>query len=207
MSRFLVPLLILGSVASLGCVEAAPAAPPRVAGAASAPPAAPAASAAPERAWANVELEPIDVAFPSGANTLRGILAKPHGDGPFPTLIWNHGSEQNPEFPRRLAKFWLAQGWAFFMPIRRGHGASGGTYFGVERGRVSTWDRDAWEVAELERQADDVGAGVAYLRTQPFIDPRRIVVAGGSFGGIETVLVAERRSRAARRPRSRGRCR
>ena len=193
MPRLLVPLLIAGASASLGCVEAAPPAPPRVAAApAPAPAAAPAAAAEPERAWSNVELEPTEATFPSGPNVLRGIFAKPRGDGPFPTLVWNHGSEQTPEFPRRLAKFWLAQNWAFFMPFRRGHGGSGGAYFGVERSRLSSWDRDAWEVAELERQADDVTAGIAYLRAQRFVDPQRIVVAGGSFGGIETVLAAER---------------
>jgi carboxymethylenebutenolidase len=169
-----------GLSASVGCAEAAPPAPAR------------SAADAPERAWSNVELDRTDVTFPSGPNTLRGSLAKPRAGGPFPTLIWNHGSEENPEFPRRMAKFWISHGWAFFVPYRRGHGGSGGTYFQVERSRADPSDRDAWDVAELERQADDVAAAVAFLRTQPFIDPQRIVVAGGSFGGIETVLVAER---------------
>jgi pimeloyl-ACP methyl ester carboxylesterase len=84
------------------------------------------------------------------------------------------------------------QGWAVFMPFRRGHGASAGIYMGVQREHVAAWERTAWEVAELEKQTDDVAAGVAYLRTQPFVDSQRIVVAGGSYGGIETVLTAER---------------
>src|SRR6516165_5877450 len=36
------------------------------------------------------------VAFKSGALTLTGYVYKPDGDGPFPTLLWNHGSEPDP---------------------------------------------------------------------------------------------------------------
>jgi hypothetical protein len=32
------------------------------------------------------------VTFPSGEITLHGVLYKPEGTGPFPTLIYNHGS-------------------------------------------------------------------------------------------------------------------
>jgi dienelactone hydrolase len=150
------------------------------------------AAVPPERTWSNVPIERIEVTFPSGPNTLRGTYVKPSGDGPFPSLLWNHGSEQNPEFPGRIAKFWIAQGWAFFAPRRRGHGGSGGVYFGVERSQVSMGERTAFDVQNLERQADDVSAAAAWLRSQRFVDPRRIVVAGCSYGGIETVFAAER---------------
>src|SRR5215470_13127825 len=38
----------------------------------------------------------VRVTFKSGNLTLVGYLFKPDGDGPFPALIWNHGSEQDP---------------------------------------------------------------------------------------------------------------
>jgi poly(3-hydroxybutyrate) depolymerase len=45
------------------------------------------------------------VTFRSGTLTLVGFLFKPEGTGPFPGLIWNHGSEKNPgamrQFDRR----------------------------------------------------------------------------------------------------------
>jgi carboxymethylenebutenolidase len=44
---------------------------------------------------------------------------------------------------------------------------------------------------ETEHLSDQLAA-LAWLRNQPFIDGRRIAVAGNSFGGIETVLGAER---------------
>ena len=41
-------------------------------------------------------------------------------------------------------------------------------------------------------QLDDQLAGLAYLKTLPYVDSSRLVVAGCSFGGIETLLAAER---------------
>ena len=36
------------------------------------------------------------VTFKSGSLTLVGYLFKPAGRGPFPAVLWNHGSERNP---------------------------------------------------------------------------------------------------------------
>ena len=41
-------------------------------------------------------------------------------------------------------------------------------------------------------QLDDQFAGIAYARTLPFVDANRMVVAGCSFGGIQSLLAAER---------------
>jgi dienelactone hydrolase len=41
-------------------------------------------------------------------------------------------------------------------------------------------------------QLDDQLAGLAYAKTLPFVDLNRIVVAGCSYGGIQTLLGAER---------------
>src|SRR5262245_6951674 len=68
------------------------------------------------------------VSFPSGDLTLRGFLYKPEGDGPFPAIIWNHGSEKLPGRQPELARFYTKQGFVFFLPHRRGHGRSPGDY-------------------------------------------------------------------------------
>src|SRR4249919_2886255 len=37
-----------------------------------------------------------NVEYPSGKLTLPGVLYRPAGKGPFPAVIWNHGSEKTP---------------------------------------------------------------------------------------------------------------
>lgn len=45
---------------------------------------------------------------------------------------------------------------------------------------------------ELVAQTDDVVAAITYIASLPFVDAKRIAVVGASFGGIESLFVAER---------------
>src|SRR5689334_22293089 len=45
-------------------------------------------------ALANFEKSAERVEYPSGQLKLPGLLYKPAGKGPFPAVIWNHGSEK-----------------------------------------------------------------------------------------------------------------
>ena len=65
------------------------------------------------------------VTFKSGGLTLVGFLFKPDGAGPFPALVWNHGSERNPGTMRQfvaVAAIFVPAGYVVFAPMRRGHG-------------------------------------------------------------------------------------
>jgi dienelactone hydrolase len=135
---------------------------------------------------------PALVELPSGALRLRGFLWRPAGAGPFPGIVYNHGSERRPGAKARLGRFFAARGFVFFVPHRRGHGRSPGTYFRRLLQGLSAPDRNRAVVDELVAQVDDVVAALAYLQTLPFVDRGRLAVAGCSFGGIETVLTAER---------------
>jgi carboxymethylenebutenolidase len=130
---------------------------------------------------------PALVAFPSGPRTLHGFLYRPDGDGPFPAVIFNHGSEAMPGDRRDEAVFYVPHGFVLFVPHRRGQGRSrdAGEYIG----RIS--DR-ARVVDELVAQTDDVIAAVAYVRSLPFVDAARVAVVGCSFGGIVSLFAAER---------------
>ena len=85
--------------------------------------------------------------------------------------------------------------------IRRGQGRSvgAGPYMNgqliAERQAHgdAAWGRLAVKLHETE-QLDDQLAGIAYVKTLPYVDPNRIAVTGVSFGGIQTVLAAERAS-------------
>ena len=67
------------------------------------------------------------VAFPSGELTLHGVLYKPEGDGPFPAVVYNHGSAPgmlSKEAFEALGPAFAGRGWVFFGPYRRGQGLS-----------------------------------------------------------------------------------
>ena len=128
------------------------------------------------------------VSFPSPGGTLYGFLYVPQGNGPFPAVLWNHGSERRPGWQPQLASFYNAHGLVFFLPHRRGQGKSPGAYIMDEiraTGGVSA--AQAHEAAN-----NDVVAALGWLKTQPEVDANRIVVSGCSFGGIQTLLTAKR---------------
>jgi dienelactone hydrolase len=116
----------------------------------------------------------------------RGFLYRPERAGPFPVVVWNHGSEKLPGWRPELGKFYTAHGWAFFVPHRRGHGRSKGDYIGNESDPAKL-------VALLDEQNADVVAAIDWIKAQAGIDPDRVVVSGCSFGGIQTMITAAKK--------------
>ena len=145
------------------------------------------------------------VTFQSGALTLHGVVYKPNRPGPFPVILWNHGSYDAPMVAfDELGPTFVAHGWAFFGPFRRGHGlsASAGPYILDEIDRAGETGGLRARVATTIRlltgdHLDDQLAAYAWIKEQPFVHPNRIAVGGNSFGGIETVLGGERISYCA----------
>jgi dienelactone hydrolase len=137
------------------------------------------------------------VSFPSGDLTLHGFLYKPEGDGPFPAIIWNHGSEKLPGQQPELARFYTKQGFVFFTPHRHGQGRSPGAYIedliekyaATEKNRTSV---GKYVVKLQEEYNQDVVAAVEWLKGQSFVDQRRMVMSGCSYGGTQTLLAAEK---------------
>jgi dienelactone hydrolase len=128
------------------------------------------------------------VSFPSSAGTLYGFLYVPEGKGPFPAVLWNHGSERRPGWQPQLASFYNAHGFVFFLPHRHGQGRSPGFYIMDEI--HANGPSDAVHAQQLANE--DVVAAMNWLKAQPEVDPGRIVVSGCSFGGIQTLLTAEK---------------
>ena len=130
---------------------------------------------------------------------LHGFLYLPSGQGPFPAVLWNHGSEKWPGWQPALAAFYRSNGFAFFIPHRRGQGQSrqAGEYImdrQPSRLRVIVSGTAAGQevIALHEEAARDVEAALAWLKARPDIDAHRIVMSGVSFGGIQTLLAAEK---------------
>lgn len=142
------------------------------------------------------------VSFPSGKLRLYGTLYKPAGRGPFPAVVYNHGSAPG-MLPKEafdaLGPMFVKRGWVLFGPYRRGQGlsAAAGPYIedqihaAYKKGGFSAADATAARLLETDHLNDQLAA-LAWLRKQSFVEPQRIAVAGTSFGGIETVLGAEK---------------
>jgi dienelactone hydrolase len=130
---------------------------------------------------------PQEVAFPSGGLELRGFLYTPQGSGPFRALLYNHGSEHRPGWVPQLGRFFSDNGYVFFIPHRRSHGRS------PRDPRIDALYNSglAGVVALHEMHLEDQLAALDFLKRLPNVDPRRIAVAGCSYGGIQTLLAAE----------------
>jgi dienelactone hydrolase len=142
--------------------------------------------------------DPSEVTFPSGSLTLHGFVWKPAGRGPFPVVLYNHGSEKNMEGPSALGPVFASHGYLFFLPHRRGQGLSSdeGAYIveqlADERRKRGAAARSALLVKlhETDHLADQLAA-LEYLKTRSDVDVGKLAIAGCSFGGIQTVLSAE----------------
>ncbi len=81
------------------------------------------------------------------------------------------------------AQFLVDQGFVVLEPNIRGS-----TGYGVVFRDMNRYD---WGGGDLE----DVAAGAAYLKTLPFVDPNRIGVFGGSYGGYMALMQVVRKPR------------
>jgi carboxymethylenebutenolidase len=157
------------------------------------------------------DMIPQTVEFPSGSLHLKAYLWKPAGPGPFPAVLFSHGSGgdkadltagmQITESADILAPFFIKHGYAFLYPFRRGHGPSADQASFMQDVLLRE-EKEKGRDARLQLQfklmttdqIDDVLAALAFLKTVPGIDIHRIAVAGNSFGGSLTLLAAERDS-------------
>ena len=125
-----------------------------------------------------------DVRFDNFAahNQLAGTLSIPKGDGEFPAVVLISGTGRNTRDEDVwghkvflvLADALTRNGFVVLRYDKRGVGRSSGNY-------------DAATTADF---ASDAEAAVAWLRTQPRVDPKRIGVLGHSEGGIIAPAVA-----------------
>ena len=72
--------------------------------------------------------EPELITFTSSDLALKGFVWKPEGPGPFPAILWNHGSEKLPGTVDSVAPYFVSRGYIFLVPHRRGQGRSPGPY-------------------------------------------------------------------------------
>lgn len=149
------------------------------------------------------------VDIPSGHLLLKGLLWMPAGAGPFPAVLFNHGSGGTDaahtagltltEAAEKLGPIFAKHGYAFLYACRRGQGLSAdqGPFLQdlLQREKI-THSVEARQhlqfILMTTDHLDDVLAALAFLKTQPRVDRHRIAIGGHSFGGQLTLLAAER---------------
>lgn len=127
---------------------------------------------------------PAGPTFASGDVRLSYALDLPPGPGPFPAIVFGHGSGRQTKDEAMSVKSRMTQaGFAVLRYDKRGVGQSTGTF---EAPGLLNSDR------LLPILAGDMVAGVEFLRTRPEIDPNRIGLMGISQAGWIMPLAAER---------------
>jgi len=147
---------------------------------------------------------PETVVLTSGALSLRGLLWRPPEKGPFPAVLFNHGSYSTddpmpPDEPAILGPVFARHGYVFLFLFRQGIGLSTGqgTADGDQMARALATDgqegRNHVQLQLLEtEELNEALAGLAWLGALPEVEARRVAVAGHSFGGSLSLLLAAR---------------
>jgi dienelactone hydrolase len=125
---------------------------------------------------------------------LEATLYRPQGNGPFPVVIFNHGSTGPGMIPLDLTEnpwgfgaYLLKKDIALLIPMRRGRGKSEGAYrepyqCSLDQSRLG-----------IRYAMESLDAVYNFLRKQPWTDLNKIVLSGVSRGGIlSTIYAAER---------------
>ena len=132
--------------------------------------------------------------------SLEVVLFQPLAPGPYPAVLFHHGSTGNGSDPtlfRRtytneaIAQFFTARGFLVAFPQRRGRGQSDGLYdegFTPDRSGYSCLQGPA--LAGFERALQDVDAALAWVAGRSDVVASRLVSAGQSRGGALAVAHA-----------------
>lgn len=152
---------------------------------------------------ASSELIPTSLVEAGKPVRLELLISKPNGVGPFPTLVFNHGSTgrgDNPELFGRswssstISKYFVDKGWMVIFPQRRGRGGSDGRYdegFDPDRSRYSC--QTDLSLAGVARAIADLDAVMEHVRARPDVLTNRMLVGGQSRGGILAIAYAGER--------------
>jgi dienelactone hydrolase len=131
--------------------------------------------------------------YESCGRVLRGFFLAPPGAGPFPGIVFHHGSGGLLAAARPGVEALVAMGYAVFVAVRRGHNGNPGPYW--ESLITAPWgtpEMGSQLVSALSDECDDAVAALEWLRTAPSVDSDRTAMIGSSYGGVMVMLAAGR---------------
>ncbi len=121
-----------------------------------------------------------DVTFNNNDITLSGTLYLPKGEGPFPAVVFVHGSgEETRKNSAYSAKWMTSIGYAALVYDKRGTGKSDG-------------DENDWSYFSFEDLANDAVSAVKLLEQNEHIDSDKIGLHASSQGGWVAALAASK---------------
>lgn len=135
--------------------------------------------------------------------SLEVVIFTPLTPGPWPAVIFNHGSTGRGDDPslftrtftsKAIARFYVERGWLVAFPQRRGRGQSDGLYdegFLPDRSAYSC--EQSTSLAGAERALSDLDVLTDWLRARSDVDSIRMLVSGVSRGGVLALTHAARR--------------
>lgn len=146
----------------------------------------------------------IFIPSPEPGVRLELIVSPPQSDGPYPTVIFNHGSTGRGTSPSTFSRsicpstvqnYFTERGWMVLFPQRRGRGKSEGKYAeGLADDGTGYSCETEIALRGFERAVEDLDAVLAHVKTRNDVDFSRIAVAGTSRGGILSIAFAGIRS-------------
>jgi dipeptidyl aminopeptidase/acylaminoacyl peptidase len=105
---------------------------------------------------------------------IPAFITKPKGSGPFPVVIDIHGGPEGqaqPFFNPIVQYYANEMGIAVIEPNVRGSSGYGKSFLQLDNG------------FKREESVQDIGKLLDWIATQPDLDPKRVAVTGGSYGG------------------------
>ena len=105
---------------------------------------------------------------------IPAFITKPKGNGPFPVVIDIHGGPEGQSQPyfNPINQYYANEmGIVVIEPNVRGSSGYGKSYLQLDNG------------FKREESVQDIGKLLDWIATQPDLDPKRVAVTGGSYGG------------------------